>query len=114
MTLTECYEKVGGNYEEVLGRLMNDMLIKKFLLKFLNDESYKNIFDNLEKQNTKEAFRAAHTLKGICQNLGLGTLYKSSYDVTEALRDGKNEVTDEMLSKLKEDYEMTINVIESL
>lgn len=114
MTLTECYENVGGNYEEVLGRLMNDMLIKKFLLKFLNDESYKNIFDNLESQNTKEAFRAAHTLKGICQNLGLGTLYKSSHDVTEALRDGKNEVTDEMLSKLKEDYEMTVNVIESL
>ncbi len=114
MTLTECYEKVGGNYEEVLGRLMNDMLIKKFLLKFLNYESCKNIFDNLEKQDIKEAFRAAHTLKGICQNLGLGTLYKSSYDVTEALRDGKNEVTDEMLSKLKEDYEMTVNTIESL
>ena len=114
MTLTEFYDKAGGNYEEVLCRLMNDALVKKFLIKFLDDESCKNIFDNLEKHDIKEAFRAAHTLKGICQNLGLGTLYKSSCDVTEALRDGKNDVTDKMLSKLKDDYEMTVSTIESL
>ena len=48
MTLTEFYDKAGGNYEEVLCRLMNDALVKKFLIKFLDDKSCKNIFGTMD------------------------------------------------------------------
>ena len=40
MTLQECYAAMGGNYEEVLGRLRSDRLIQKFVMKFVNDSSY--------------------------------------------------------------------------
>ena len=40
MTIQECYEAIGGNYEEVLGRLQSEALIRKFTLKFLEDPSY--------------------------------------------------------------------------
>ena len=40
MTIQECYEAIGGNYEEVLGRLQREALIRKFTLKFLEDPSY--------------------------------------------------------------------------
>lgn len=114
MTIEECYTKFGGNYSGVLGRLGSEALIKRFLGKFLNDESYANIFKNLESGNTEEAFRAAHTLKGICQNLGLDRLFVSANAVTEALRNGKNDVNDEMLAALKADYELTTEAIRSL
>ena len=109
MTVEQVYKNMDSDYASVKDRLQNDALIEKFLIKFLADESYANIFKNLE-----EAFRAAHTLKGVCQNLGLDRLYKSSYDVTEALRNGKNDVTSEMMEKLESDYDITVSSIREL
>lgn len=111
MTIEECYKKFGGDYSGVLG---SEAFIKRFLGKFLDDESYANIFKNLESGNNEEAFRAAHTLKGVCQNLGLDRLFVSANTVTEALRNGKNDVNDEMLAALKADYELTAEAIRSL
>ena len=67
MTIEECYKQLGGDYSNVLSRLSNDAIIRKFLVKFLSDGSCGNIFTNLESGNMEEAFRAAHTLKGICR-----------------------------------------------
>ena len=114
MTLEECYRICGGDYQEVLRRLQSEALIRRFLGKFLDDKSYEQLHENLNNQNYSEAFRAAHTLKGVCQNLGLGHLSESSIVVTESLRDGKQDVTDEMLNKLDEDYKTTVSAIQSL
>ena len=70
MTVKECYEQMGADYEGVLGRLRSEGLIKKFAKKFLDDGSFQSLKDNLAQGNGEEAFRAAHTLKGVCQNLG--------------------------------------------
>ena len=40
MTIQECYEAIGGNYKDVLGRLQSEALIRRFTLKFLEDQSY--------------------------------------------------------------------------
>ena len=114
MTVEQVYKNMYRDYASVKDRLQNDALIEKFLIKFLADESYANIIKNLEAQNLEEAFRAAHTLKGVCQNLGLDRLYKSSYDVTEVLRNGKNDVTPEMMEKLESDYDVTVSSIREL
>ena len=114
MTVEQVYKNMDSDYTSVKDRLQNDALIEKFLIKFLADESYANILKNLEAQNLEEALRAAHTLKGVCQNLGLDRLYKSSYDVTEALRNGKNDVTSEMMEKLESDYDITVSSIREL
>ena len=109
MTIEQVYKNMDSDYASVKERLQNDALIEKFLIKFLA-----NIAKNLETQNIEEAFRAAHTLKGVCQNLGLDCLYKSSYEVTEALRKGKNDVTPEMMEKLEADYDVTVSSIREL
>ena len=36
MTLQECYEKMGGDYEEVLARLISQERIAKYMVKFLD------------------------------------------------------------------------------
>lgn len=40
MSLKECYDKMGADYEDVLSRLRSEVLVRKFALKFLDDDSY--------------------------------------------------------------------------
>ena len=91
MTLQEFYTVTGGNYEDALVRLHSERLVQKFVLKFLNDDSYSLPCRSLEEQNMEEAFRAAHTLKGVCMNLGFERLLHSSRKLTESLRNGVGE-----------------------
>lgn len=39
MNINECYQAMGADYEEVFGRLRNERLITKFVLKFPGDPS---------------------------------------------------------------------------
>ena len=78
MTMQECYKAIGGNYEAVLGRLHSEALIRRFALKFLEDQSYIQLKQALENKNYEDAFRRAHTLKGVCQNLSFDRLYEVS------------------------------------
>ena len=109
MTLEECYKALGGSYTDVLSRLMNDKMITKYLGKFTEDTSYNDIFTALEAKDYETAFRAAHTLKGLCLKL-----YKSAYVVTEALRGKTDETTPAMLEELKANYESSVLAIKQL
>ena len=51
MTLQECYAAMGGNYEDVIGRLRSERLVQKFVLKFLDDGSYSLLCQSLEEKN---------------------------------------------------------------
>lgn len=115
MTVKECYDKIGGDYEGVLGRMMRkESLVIKFSKKFLDDESYRNLKDNLAKGNVEEAFRAAHTLKGVAQNLGFVTLYEPGSALADILRGGSMEGSEELMSQITEAYEKTVAAIKEL
>ncbi len=114
MNLKECYSALGGNYESVLSRLMTEKLVNRFVLKFLNDASYENLVNSLKDENIEEAFRAAHTLKGVCQNLSFDRLFESSNAITEVLRDGNITMANEILLKVELDYKQTIDAIKNL
>lgn len=107
MTVKECYAKLGGDYEDVVKRLMGDVLVERFMLKFLDDGSYQELVNALKEGRDEDAFRAAHTLKGVCQNLSFTSLYEPSQTITEALRGGKKPGADEMLGSVTEAYERT-------
>ena len=47
MTIKECYEQLGQNYEEVLDRLGSEVILKKFGIKFLDDPSFQMLEDGL-------------------------------------------------------------------
>ena len=115
MTMQECYKAIGGNYEAVLGRLHNEALIPRFTLKFLEDQSYLQLKQALENKNYEDAFRSAHTLKGVCQNLSFDRLYEVSNELTELLRDrtGAQPGISEAMEKVTEVYELTIEEIKN-
>lgn len=113
MTLQECYAALGGNYDDVLGRLRSERLVQKFVLKFLEDGSYDLLCRSMAEENYEEAFRAAHTLKGVCQNLSFDRLYESSAKLCETLRGGYHPEAPALAEQVHTDYQQTAAAIRS-
>lgn len=114
MTIEEAYAQMGADYTGVLGRLGSEDMVKRFAVKFLNDKSYENLTAAMERQDAAEAFRAAHTMKGICLNLGFSRLFSVSSDLTECLRGGSMEGSAELYEKVKTEYQSTIQAIQGI
>lgn len=115
MTIQECYEKMGGDFNEVVKRLMNESLVKRFVVKFLKDDSYQNLCEGMIEGKREDAFRAAHTLKGVCQNLGLKSLSIPTEELTEMLRGGEGEIpqgADLFMEKVTQAYQETTEAIQ--
>ena len=89
MTLEECYTAMGANYQDVLKRFYKSDMIRRFVKMFLQDDSFRLLTDAMAKQDVKEAFRAAHTIKGLCSNLGFTALWQASGQLCERLRAGE-------------------------
>lgn len=111
MTLQECYIALGGDYEDVLARLRSERLVQKFVLKFLDDKSFELLSASLAAMDYKEAFRAAHTIKGMCQNLSFTRLLASSSILADALRSGQAPEGDGGFGQVAEDYMITVTAI---
>ena len=114
MTIQECYEKLGGDFAQAEQRMPSTSLIKRFITKFLDDDSYSNLCAAMEQGQREEAFRAAHTLKGVCANLSFNKLLDSSSRLTEELRPETDEIPDTakgMMAEVERDYEATVEAI---
>lgn len=114
MTLKECYAALEGDYDNVLSRLMTEKLVHKFVLKFLSDKSFENLVYDIKEGKIEDAFREAHTLKGVCQNLSFTKLYSSSNRITEALREGNADEAARLLPQVEADYGQTVSAINEL
>ncbi len=114
MNLKEAYQQFGGDYQGVMMRLQNEEMITRLAKKFIDDESYQSLKENLEKNNIDEAFRFVHTLKGICSNFGFNDLYESSCLLTEELRNRQTEHVEEYFKKITSDYEKVIQALKQL
>ena len=114
MNLEDCYNRMGGEYGQVLLRLPSGALVKKFITKFLDDGTYRELCQAMEQGDRELAFRAAHTLKGVCANLGLEQLRASASCLTETLRPQSDTIPAEagaQLEQVRGDYRLTVDTI---
>lgn len=114
MTMQECYNKLGGNLEQIKNRLPSVGIITKFITKFLDDGTFDELCRAMQSGDRKEAFRAAHTLKGLSANLSFDRLFSSAENLTEILRPESDTIADSAFSgfeAVKNDYELTVNAI---
>ena len=114
MTIQECYQSLGGNYAEVQQRLPSDRLIKRFITKFLDDGSYAELSQAMASGQREQAFRAAHTLNGVCANLSFTRLLTSVSALTDLLRQESDAILESAAAALTDvtrDYSQTISAI---
>lgn len=118
MTIQEVYEEIGGNYDDVLKRLRKAELVEKFSKKFLDDTSFCDLKKALDDENLEDAFRAVHTLKGVCLNLSFASIFEVANELTEMLRPGNGEPeieeVFEVMGRLEEKYNIVIEGIKKL
>ena len=104
--------KAGINVSEGLHRFGgNQEIYEKFLMKFPENESYKQMLDAIEKQDVEAAFQASHALKGVAGNLSLEKLYQAILPLVEEFRAGRMEQTGALLPPVKEAYETVMAVL---
>ncbi len=104
MNVREFYEATGGDYEDVKKRFLTDARISKFALMFLRDTSMEELRAAMEMEDCEKAFQAAHTLKGVCLNLGFSGLLKPVDVITELLRAGAFEQAEPVMASVEEMY----------
>jgi HPt (histidine-containing phosphotransfer) domain-containing protein len=114
MTVKECYEQIGGDYNGILSRFRSEQRVLKFALMFLKDDSYDALCTAMENEDCDEAFRAAHTLKGVCQNLSFDALFEPSSAACECLRNKDFEGGKAYMPAIKEQYERTVAGVQQL
>lgn len=97
MTIIEFYEKIGGDYNNIKSRLMDDNIIKKFVLKFMNENTYNELMSAVEENNIEETILASHKLKGVTANLSFDRLCGALTELLIQLRDEKRQEIDKTL-----------------
>lgn len=113
MTLKECYEKMGGDYVDVMDRLTKEDRIAKYVKKFPEDTTFQILCEAREAKDHEAVFRTIHTLKGVSQNLGFTKLYEACDEMTEAVRGGVELQDVSLFEAVEREYKETVAVIES-
>ena len=114
MNVKKCYEIMNGDYEDVKGRFLTDARIRRFALMFLNDGSMDDLRAAMRDKDCEKGFQAAHTLKGICLNLGFTGLYAPVYRITEMLREGDYESAAVEMPAVETAFDATIRGLREL
>lgn len=115
MTVEEFYTQLGADYGAVLRRMGKAERVQRFLGMFLRDDSCDALCRAMEAGDGEEAFRAAHTLKGVGANLGLCGIQQEAGRLTDLLRGGR--ITPEaqaLLEDVKREYSRTVQGIRQL
>lgn len=111
MKLEEFYQEVNGDYTEVVSRFGgSEAMVNKFVHRFLDDHS----IDDCNNENLETAFRGAHTMKGICLNLGFQSLFEISNELTEKLRPLEKIDYKDLLDQLNKEYERIVSMIKEV
>lgn len=114
MTLREFYTHIDSDYEQILRRLPNEAMILKFIKMYADDPSVRLLTDNIERGDWAEAFRAAHTLKGVALNLGFDRLQKYASEMTELLRPMKPISDTALLDAICQEHEKVLTALSEL
>ena len=104
MSISEFYDAIGADFSDAAMRFGSEQALAEFLPRFAQDETFAALCAAMEHRHLEDAFRAAHTLKGLAANFGFSALLESAAALTELLRAGSFSGTDEAFEKTKAAY----------
>ena len=116
MSLEIAYAAMGGDLETVRGRLLTDERIEKFAKIFLQDTSMQTLESALEAGDLPEAYRGAHTLKGVSRDLGFTPLFEAAAALSDAHLDDAGvpanmEAVPELMPAVRDAYALVVDSI---
>ncbi len=120
MTLESCYAMMGGDLEGVRGRLRADDRVAKFVGMFPHDETFSSLESAWEARSMPEAFRAAHTLKGVSRDLGFTPLFEASDALANVLRPAKEggqvdeAAAEQLVGDVRRAYQLTLEALATI
>ena len=108
-------EGAGVNVEETLRRFMNnEMLMIKFLRKFVDDENMNKLRTLIADKHYNEVLPVAHTLKGVSGNLGLIKLYEIFSRMCQDCRNDQYEDLDGLFAQAEANYSKVVEAIKKI
>lgn len=114
MTVKECYEAAGEDYAAVEARFGSADMVRYFCGRFRKDASFAELTEAMKKGDAGAAFRAAHTLKGVCLNLGFTRLGSAASNLTERLRSGSLAGTDGDFARVAEAWRQICDLLDRM
>ena len=114
MTLEDLYEAFGGSYRDTAAKFGDVELLKRFVRKFATDSSFEQLKQALQNGETETAFRACHTLKSSCQNLGFTGISMICVEMNELLRRSLLDDARSKLPELEKRYKELMDAISKL
>lgn len=114
MTIRDCYQAMGGDYEQAVRRLSGEKMVERFLARFLEGDCFPRLCGAMEERKRKEAFYAADALKDVSGNLSFTGLLDSASALAEMLRAESDAIPDgaeQLMDQLRKDYETTADAI---
>lgn len=112
LTMRECYELLGEDYDGVIQRLeCDEESVEPAIREFLYDEHFIAFIAAMNEHAVEKAFRAAHTMKGIAANLGFEKLRSVFSKITEYLRKGDFDSAQNLLVPVGKEYIRIIRVL---
>ena len=94
-------ERMGGSedlYQTILGM-------------FLNDDNYEKLVDAMNKGDEESALGFAHTIKGMCGNLGLMNLFHYSDDMVETFRKNRDCDVKLLMTQITEEHHKITEIL---
>ncbi len=105
----------GIDVDSVMQRFMgSERLTEKFMKRFADDMTFSQLEKAVAAGDSEEAFRAAHTLKGVAGNLGMTELFDRTSEMTERFRAHDMTGAAEDLAALRTVYERILQAVSAL
>lgn len=83
----DILKSLNVNLEETMSRFLNkEDFYFRFLKQLPDDPNYDKLVQSMTEGNFEEAFKNAHTLRGLSLNLGLNNMGRVAGELTECLR----------------------------
>ncbi|MCM1552159.1 MAG: Hpt domain-containing protein [Butyrivibrio sp.] len=100
------------NFETAMDRFVgNEELLLSFLQRLSEDSSFDMYEAAMKEKRYDDAFKAAHTLKGLCGNLSLDGLFEVVSKEVELLRGGMYSEAEELLPEVERKYQETVEIL---
>lgn len=107
--MKEILQGLGVDYEALLRRFSgNEMILKKFLLKFPQDQTFPTLQKHVAEAVYAEVERDAHTLKGLSANLGFARLSEHCAALVSCVRNGEQDQANALFEHVRDEYERIV------